>query len=247
MANDTLGTGSSSDATVNAPVEELTVKASDVERMINDALNKALGPRLKRETTKLSESVEKIVQAKLANLIQPAEATPSGPVDESANNEKVNLKTLDSRFKAMQDRIDAAEKKAKDADTRAEHTRMQSDLQSAFSKHAGQDNPHLPAYLNMYAGQFRVHEGQTYRVSKNEFGEEQLTPLDQAASDMFSGELKHLVPSQSNGRGLPLTSVVRGQPVPVTPTGKPDIFAREIMHHLAMNDPDMHANLFAKK
>lgn len=245
-AGDESGNSSSSGATENAS-GELTVKASDVERMINDALNKALGPRLKRETGKLAESVEKIVQARLAGLAQPTEAATSAPMI-SDEPEKVNLKTLDSRFKAMQAQIDAAEKKARDADARAEHTSMHSQLQNTFAKHAGQDNPHLPAYLNMYSNQFRMHEGNPYRISKNEFGEEQLTPLDQAAADMFSGELKHLVPSPSATRnGLPPTSVIRGQPVPVTSTGKPDIFAQEILHHKAMSDPDLYAALYSTK
>jgi hypothetical protein len=237
--------GNLGNASDNANGEEITVKISDMERMINDALNKALGPRLKRETKGIEASVEKIVQAKLAGLVQPtAEATVSPSATVSDEPEKLNLKTLDSRFQAMQAKIDAAERKAQEAESRAAQARVTSDLQKTFSKYAGQDNPHLPVYLNTYANQFRVHEGQTYRVSKNEYNEEQLIPLEQAASDMFAGELKHLVPSAQPR--LPSTGLVRGMPMNGNAGNAPKlgIFEREILHAQAMSDPELHDALY---
>jgi hypothetical protein len=241
--------GNFGNASDNANGEEITVKLSDVERLINDALNKALGPRLKRETGKLTESVEKIVQAKLAGLVQPqAEATHVTPsMVSDSEPEKLNLKTLDSRFKAIQDELAKERKARQDAEDRAAAQKVQSDLQKAFGKFAGQDNPHLPVYLNTYANQFRTHEGQTYRVAKNEFGEEQLVPLEQAASDLFAGELKHLVPAAQPR--LPSTGLVRGMPMNGNAGNGPKlgIFEREILHAQAMSDPDLHDALYNGK
>jgi hypothetical protein len=230
--------------------ETVTLKVSELNGMIETALNKALGPRLKRETAKLSESVEKLVQGKLGTLVQPSEqsiqaAAPSATgADEP---ERLNLKTLDARFKAMQDKIDAAERKAQDAEARAVQTRVKADLHSTFSKHAGADNPHLPLYLDKYSSQFRVHDGKTYRAVRDEYGEEQLVPLEQAASDMFAGELKHLVPSAQPR--LPSTGLVRGMPMNGNANGssKLGIFEREILHAQAMSDPDLHDALYNGK
>jgi hypothetical protein len=248
MAIDTPGTGSPlGSASDNANSDEPTVKVSEVERMINDALNKALGPRLKRETGKLAESVEKIVQDRLAKLVAPqAEPTATTIQADVSAEQPLNLKTLDSRFQAMQAKIDAAERKAKEAEDRAAQTRIKSDLQSAFGRHAGQDNPHLPLYVEKYASQFRVHEGQTYRAAKNEYGEEVYIPLEQATPELFAGELKHLAaPTRPN---LPPSSLVRGQPMPVPPQGKHPalgLFENEIARHLSVNDPDAYEQFIA--
>jgi hypothetical protein len=241
--------GNSAGASDTANGEEITVKVSDMERMLNDMLNKALGPRLKRETKGLEASMEKILQAKLASLVQPqAEATVSHQQVSSDEPDKLNLKTLDARFKAMQDKIDAAERKAQEAEARATQTRVNSEVQSIFAKHAGQDNPHLPLYVEKYASQFRAHEGKVYRVAKDEFGEDSLVPLEQAASDMFAGELKHLIQSQPSRGGLPSTSVVRGMPISNTPGQRQGgIFEAEIMHHQAMSDPSLYASLYGPK
>jgi hypothetical protein len=242
--------GNLGNASDNANGEEITVKVSDMERMLNDMLNKALGPRLKRETKGLEASMEKILQAKLASLVQPqAEAAVSHQQASADEPDKLNLKTLDARFKAMQDKIDAAERKAQEAEARATQTRVNSEVQSIFAKHAGQDNPHLPLYVEKYASQFRTHEGKVYRVAKDEFGEESLVPLEQAASDMFAGELKHLIPSSQPSRGgLPTTSVVRGMPIANTPGQRQGgIFEAEIMHHQAMSDPSLYASLYGPK
>lgn len=227
--------------------ETVTLKVTELNSMIETALNKALGPRLKRETAKLSESVEKLVQGRLGALVQPSEPTAAASVVAADEPEKLNLKTLDARFKTMQDKIDAAERKAQEAEARAVQTRVKADLQSTFSKYAGVDNPHVPLYLDKYSTQFRVHDGKTYRAVKDEYGEEQLVPLEQAASDMFAGELKHLVPSTQPR--LPSTGLVRGMPMTGNAGGPPKlgIFEREILHAQAMSDPDLHDALYNAK
>jgi len=249
MAIDTPGTGSPlGSASDNANSDEPTVKVSEVERMINDALNKALGPRLKRETGKLAESVERIVQDRLSKLVAPQDQTPANPIqpEVSADHEKLNLKTLDSRFKAIQDELMKERQARKEAEDRATQTRLKSDLSQTFAKHIGSDNPHLQAYLNMYASQFKHQDGTTYRIVKDDYGQDALVPLEQAAPEMFAGELKHLVPNAKPN--LPPSSLVRGQPMPIPQQGKHPalgLFENEIARHLSVNDPDAYEQFIA--
>jgi hypothetical protein len=150
----------------------------------------------------------------------------------------------------MQDKIDAAERKAQDAEARATQTRVNSEVQSIFAKHAGQDNPHLPLYVEKYASQFRAHDGKVYRVAKDEFGEESLVPLEQAASDMFAGRAQAPLfrVLSLHVAVFPTTSVVRGMPIANTPGQRQGgIFEAEIMHHQAMSDPSLYASLYGPK
>jgi len=220
----------------------------DIERMINDAVSKALGARMKR--LNVEEQINAAVQKALASTIPAtAQAETAEAPSHGETEQRTNLKTLNSQLKAMQERIDAAERKAKEADDRAAQARLRSDLQAAFAKHAGADNPHLPAYLNHYAGQFRVQDGNTYQLRKDDFGNDELVPLDLAAEQLFKSELKHLIPkAQPN---LPPASIVRGQPMAQSngQQGQPrgGFLEQEIMHAQAMTDPTVFNEIYGAK
>jgi len=234
-ANSGSGSGNPSDGNV------------DIERMINDAVSKALGARMKR--LNVEEQINAAVQKALAAVspattqAEPAEVQNHGDVEQ-----RLNLKTLDARFKAMQDQIAAAERRAQEADDRAAQSKLRSDLQAAFAKHAGADNPHIPAYLNHYAGQFRVQDGSTYQLRKDEFGQEELVPLEMATEQLFKNELKHLLPTKQVN--LPPTSIARGMPMAQPPQNgqaRSGFLEQEILHAQAMSDPAMYAELYGAK
>lgn len=223
----------------------------DLAKMINDAVSKAIGARMKRERSTLEEQIAAAVEKTLASRIMNATAEGAAPVARPAEDDepKLNLKSLDSRFKSLQDEIAKERKARQEAEQRATQTQINAKLAATFAKHAGQDNPHLPLYIKEYAAQFKADGEQVYRVVRNEMGDEELVPLEQAASDMFAGELKHLVPApaaQSRG-GLP-TSAVRGMPL-VNTAGAPKrgLFEEEILHHQAMTDPALYASLYGPK
>ncbi len=217
----------------------------DIERMVNDAVSKALGPRLKRATSSMEEMIAARVSEALAK-IAPVDPSPRVSEPDSDVSQKLTVKALDQRvdtqMKALQAEL-ASERKARaDAESKATQTRLRADLESHFSKHIGSDNPHLKAYLNEYASQFQHRDGVTYRVSKDEYGEDALVPIDRAAEELFKNELKHLVPQRS--ANLPPTSIARGMPFtgqgPANGKGL-GIFEREVLHAQAMGNPDSYA------
>lgn len=243
-ADPSSGNGGNSGSGPGSPSD---VNSVDIERMINDAVSKALGARMKR--LNLEEQIAQSVQKALAaNAPASTQAEPAQAQDHGDVEQRTNLKTVSSQLKAMQERIDAAERKAQEAEARAAQEKLRSDLQTAFAKHAGADNPHLPAYLNHYATKFRVHEGATYQVGKDEFGNDELVPLDLATEQLFKGELKHLIPKTTPN--LPPASIVRGQPLSQQQgQGQPrtGFLEQEIMHAQAMTDPTLFNELYGAK
>lgn len=215
MASDGNGIPPSGSASDNASGSG-AMNPDDIAKLVNDAVSKALGARMKRLNIEeqISAVVEKTIAAKLApqssEAASPTEAPPTMAEGNDIQSNRANLKTVDARLRQMEAELNKERQARAAAEQSAMQARLQSDLKSTFAKHAGADNPHLPAYLNHYASQFKVHEGQTYRVRKNEFGDEELVPLDVAADEMFKSELKHLVPQRS--QNLPPASIARGMP-----------------------------------
>jgi multidrug efflux pump subunit AcrA (membrane-fusion protein) len=235
-ADGTHGTGPNNSASAGDTASgNGAVNPADMERMINEAVSKALGARMRR--LNLDEIVAKAIEQHMpaAQSQQPAALMP-----EQNDPEKLTVKSLDAQVKAqlktLQDRLDASEKARAAAEAKAAQTRLQSDLRTSFVKHMGADNPHLDAYLNVYANKFQVREGQTYHVTQDAFGDEQIVPLDQAAESLFKGELKHLLPQKSSH--LPPTSVARGMPMAAGQRQSPGILEREILHSMAQRDAD---------
>lgn len=232
----------------SAPGSASDASGVDIERMINDAVSKAIGSRMKR--LNLEEQITAQVQKALSAVAvqAPTQAEPAEGQSHGDADQRVNLKTLNSQLKAMQDRMEAAEKKAQEAEARAAQQKLRTDLHSAFAKHAGADNPHLPAYLTQWEGKFRVHEGQTYQTRRDEYGNEELVPLEMAAEQLFKSDLKHLIPSKTPN--LPPASIIRGMPMTQQPqNGQPrtGFLEQEIMHAQAMSDPAVYNELYGGK
>jgi len=218
--------------------------AEDLARMVNDAVSKAIGARMKR--LNLEEQISAAVEKTLAGKTAPSPADDAGNAPAHSDPERVNLKTLDSNYKALKQELERERQARQLAEQSATQTRLRSDLHSAFAKHVGADSPHLNAYLNLYANQFKVHEGTTYHLRKDEFGNEEMVPLDVAADQLFKSELKHLVPSKTPN--LPPSSIARGMPMsqPAQQQGQPrtGFLEQEIMHSQAMSDPALFAELY---
>lgn len=233
-ADGTHGTGpTNSDSVGDTTSGNGAVNPADMERMINEAVSKALGARMRR--LNIEEMVTKAIEQHMP-ATQPKEIVATPASDEPATT----VKALDSQTKAMYQQLKTeleAERKARaDAEARASQTKLQSDLRAAFAKHMGDDNPHLGVYLDAKARDFQVRDGHTYRVTKDEFGDEQIIPLDKAAEDLFKGELKHLVPQRQ--ANLPPTSLLRGMPLASAPVPGGGFLERTIVQGMAQRDPE---------
>jgi hypothetical protein len=236
-ADGTHGTGPSASVGDTASGNG-AVNPADMERMINEAVSKAIGARMRR--LNIDEMVAKALEQHAFPAAVAAQKPGIAAADTStmSDPEKLTVKTLDAQVKAqlktMQDRLDASEKARVEAETKATQTRLQSDLRTTFTKHMGADNPHLDAYLNVYANRFQVRDGQTYQVSQDAFGDEQITPLDSAAEALFKNELKHLIPAKASN--LPPTSFARGMPMAPGQKQGVGILEREILHSMSQRD-----------
>jgi hypothetical protein len=246
MADGTHGTGPNNSGSGSGNPSDAS--SVDIERLINDAVSKALGARMKR--LNVEEQINAAVQKALSAVTPaPAQADPAEVPNHGDTEQRLNLKTVNSQIKAMQEELAAERRARQEADSRATQMKMRTDLQGAFSKYAGSDNPHLPAYLNHYADKFRVHEGATYQIGKDDFGNEELVPLDMAVDHLFKNELKHLVPK--NTPNLPPTSIIRGMPMPgqqpQNGQARTGFLEQEIMHAQAMTDPTVFNELYGGK
>lgn len=232
-AVDESGNSSSGGASDNAQSGNGAGNAGDIERIVNEAISKALGPRLKRATSSIEEMVAARVQEAISKL--PA----SAPAQDPDPPKKLNLESLDqkvdARLKALQDELAAERKQRAEAEAKVIDTRRRADLESHFARHMGADSPHLRAYLREYADQFQHRDGITYRVVKDEFGDESYIPADRAVEELFKSELKHLVPQRS--AGLPPSSLARGVPMPGPAAQRGGFLEQEILHAQAMSDP----------
>lgn len=212
MADGTHGTGPNSGSAPDSASGSGAMNPDDLTKLVNDTVSKAIAARMKRMNIEdqIEAAVEKALSAnKAAPAAEaPAEAGMSEGTDIQTN--RANLKGVASELAALKAELQKERQARSAAEQRAVQERLQADLKSTFSKHAGADNPHLDPYLNHYASQFKHHEGKTYRVRKNDFGEEEMIPLDVAAEEMFKNELKHLVPARS--QNLPPASIARGMP-----------------------------------
>jgi len=245
MADGTHGTGPNNSASASGMASDGSTV--DIERMINDAVSKAIGSRMKR--LNLEEQINATVQKALASVVTaqaPTQAESAEVQSHGDTEQRLNLKTINSQLKAMQDELAKERQARQEAEQRAAQQKLRTDLHSAFAKHAGADNPHLPAYLTQWEGKFKVHEGETFLSRSDEYGAEELVALDMAAEQLFKNELKHLVPSKTPN--LPPASIIRGMPMPSQPhqSGAPrgGFLEQEIMHAQAMSDPAVFNELY---
>lgn len=193
----------------------------DVAALVNEAVNKALGARLKRidlegQITRAVEAAIAKVPAQSAHTAQESTATPPAAGD-GASDGKLSMKALQEQVSNLTKQLQAQQKAAQDAEQRARDVRARSEFQSRLAAKLGADHPMLGALMDsLYDVKKRVVEQDGRLAVKfvDQWGNEELKPLDEGVSALFDGELKPFV-QQSKAGALPPAGfrAASGQPL----------------------------------
>ncbi len=200
----------------------------DVAALVNDAVNKALGARLKR--IDLEGQITKAVEAAIAKATpaaaQNAQEQTTAPIGNDADPGKLTMKALQDQVTNLTKQLAAQQKAAQEATAQAQDTRRRSEFQSKLAAKLGADSPHLgPLMDSLYDVRKRVVESDGRLALKfvDQWGNEELKPLEDGVNALFDGEFKHLVQAskagslppggfRGNGKPLPGMQRVQGQP-----------------------------------
>lgn len=190
----------------------------NIEQLVNEAVNKAIGARMKR--LDLGTQIESAVQAAIAKATPVVDGTAKPELANDGGTERLSVKALqekfDSEMKAMRSSVEAERKARADAEQRAKDTSARSELRSKLAAKMGADHPLLRTVMDsLYDAQKRVVESDGRLALKfpgQYGGEDELKSLDEGIESLFAGEFKSLV-QQSRAGNLPPASMVRGQQV----------------------------------
>lgn len=183
----------------------------DVAALVNEAVNKALGARLKR--IDLEGQITKAVEAALAKAT-PASADkpqehPTQPASDGAEPGKLSMKALQDQVSNLTKQLAAQQKAREEADARAKDTRARAVFREKLSAKLGADSPLLdPIMDSLYDVKKRVveNEGRLLVKFQDQWGGEELKPIDEGITALFDTELKPLV-QQSKANALPPTGI----------------------------------------
>jgi hypothetical protein len=187
----------------------------NVEQLVNDAVSKAIGARMKR--LDLGSQIEAAVQAALSKVSPTAEkVTAQEQAGSDASPERQSLKSLTEELGRMRKQLADQQAAAESANKSAQAERVRSQLQAKFAAKLGADNPLTGTLIDsLYDVKKRIVEqdGRLFVKFVDSYGGEDLKPLDEGVSALFDSEFKHLVASPSKAAGLPPASMVRGAPM----------------------------------
>lgn len=204
-----------------------------LEQIVNEAINKALGPRIRREF----ERFEKLLADKTQPTQEQATAAP-----EAQQGERSSIKQLEQQLMQLKRELETKEKQRSEAERRADDTRLYGDVTQHFARHIGADSPDLEPYVSAHKSSFRIRDGLTFYVKPNEYGEETYVPAKDAVDEMFKTSLKHLVQRNKTPQ-LPGNANRNAQGRPMTPPtqqqqGRNAIYDTVAQHFASQGAPD---------
>lgn len=222
----------------------------DVAALVNEAVNKALGARLKR--IDLEGQITRAVEAAIAKV--PAQSAdkpqeqPTAPAGNDADAGKLSMKALQEQVSNLTKQLQAQQKAAQEAEARAKDTRARAEFRAKLSAKLGADNPLLdPIMDSLYDVKKRVVESDGRLAVKfvDQFGNEDLKPIDEGVNALFESELKHLV-QQSKAGNLPSAGYrpsANGKPIPgmQAAKGQPQLnpLDRDLIEAVAKDRPEL--------
>jgi hypothetical protein len=241
--------GSSGNGPNSANGSGIPSDGTSVEQLVNEAVNKAIGARMKR--LDLGSQIEAAVQAALSKVAPVVEGqNKPEPAHEGGTEKLSSVRALqekyDNEMKAMRATVEGERTARVAAEQRAKDTSARAELRSKLAAKMGADHPMLGTVMDsLYDAKKRVVESDGRLAIKfpGQYGEDELKPLDEGIDALFTGEFKSLV-QQSKAGNLPPGSVVRGQQVQAgqrSPSRNP--IYDEIASDLSTSRPDIAALL----
>lgn len=217
MSSDAQGGGVTQPSGAGAGNPGSASDSVDVAALVNEAVNKALGARLKR--IDLEGQITKAVETAIGKLQPAGERAPEStqPPGDNASDGKITMKALQEQVANLQKQLQQQQKAAQEADARARDARARAEFQGKLAARIGADHPMLSTLMDsLYDVKKRVVDQDGRLVMKfiDQWGNEELKSLDEGVSALFDGEFKHLVQS-SKASQLPPSGyrAANGQPI----------------------------------
>ncbi|HJU22761.1 MAG TPA: hypothetical protein VJ891_09640 [Casimicrobiaceae bacterium] len=219
------GNGASGGGSDN-PSGQGAVNPKDLERIVNEAVSKALGARLKRlDLDNLDERIAKGVDAHLTKIAESIQATPK-PASDPAAGERQTLKSLEQKFgqeiAALKKRVEDEQAARRAAEEQAIDARVRSVVEAKFAGAFGPESPLVGTLMDsLYDVKkrfARAEDGSIQVRFKGEYGDETVA-LDEGFKRLLDTELKHLVPAKTAQLPSATFQPTRGTPHAPSPQG----------------------------
>lgn len=214
-AADTAGHANAGD-TANAGTSDIDAK-----------INKAIGNWMKR----LEAKIPQLVESKLEALVQEGQSTqkpePQRQQDASAGASdpaRLNMKALENQINELKQQLLKRDEAIEQKEQQRIDALMRSQVREGLASVLGADNPNLGLAMDsLYDARKRFvagQDGSPLVKFKGEYGsEDDHLPLKEGLKKLAESELKHLMPSKT--QGLPPVGPRRGNPVPTNGTSGP--------------------------
>jgi hypothetical protein len=206
------------------------------QMMSGDGLNNAIMAKLEEFATVAGESQQ----------------APSDGSNETASG-KLTMKALQDQVSNLTKQLAQQQKAAQEAQAQAQDTRRRSEFHAKLAAKMGADHPMLGTLMDsLYDVKKRVvdSDGRLAMKFVDQWGNEELKPLDEGVNALFDGELKHLVQT-SKAQSLPSAGFRgMGKPIPgmQTAKGQPQInmLDRDLIEAVAKDRPELAETLAAQ-
>lgn len=214
---------------------------------VNEAINKAIGPRLKRAQEDMLAALQQTLPEMLKQVLPESKVRePEAAASNEASSERLTMKALQERVENLTKAVQTHQQAAKEADARARDAQMRARVQAEFARHLGADSPHLKPYMATYYDMDkRIVEGPdgTPTVKFKRDGYDESLSLELGVKELFDSELKHLVqvskanqlpPANAFGnRGTPWQAPKATAPQGINP------FDAELLDAVAKDRPEL--------
>lgn len=175
---------------------------NEIQKIVMGIVNSVI-PRTVEQSIK--QSIPTLLDKIAEEALKDDPAAPSN-VAPSAED-KTTLKSLRTQVESLQRELKQQSEQTKQAQQRAKDSGMRADFKTALQKKLGADNPLVDTVMDsLYDVKKRIVEGPNGKIAvkfTDEWGNEELKPLEDGVNSLFEGEYKHLV-QQSKAPQMPV-------------------------------------------
>ena len=204
----------------------------ELERLINDAISRALGARLKRlDLENLDDRIAKGVDQHLTKIAASIpDAAPKPAAGDAAAGDRQTLKSLEQKLEqkwgneiaTLKKRVEDEQTARRAAEEQAIDARVRSVVEAKFAGTFGAESPLVGTLMDsLYDVKkrfIRAEDGSIQVRFKGEYGEE-IVALEDGFKRLCDTELKHLVPAKT--AQLPSATFQPPRGTPLIPHAQP--------------------------
>jgi hypothetical protein len=215
---------------------------------VNELVNQVVGKRVKKEFSRMMESLPTLIQGAIKEAIgqKPADGANGqqpAPANSGEGQDRLSLKGLHEQIANLQKGIESERQARQKAEDGNRLLRIRSEVESHVLRHLGADSPNAPLVLSHFLPSFSEENGAVGRKTRDEYGTEQFVGVKDAVDEMFKQELKHLLPARNGtlppARVQPTVGSTFRPPGPASPVQMNPLAAEFIEGLAASGRPEM--------